>query len=147
MASNSTDSALPNPFTVLAFLPPLLADQFQAAIYVYVACLSVSMHLLLVTTFQTTYAALILQQAFVWEWLASMADEYKILRRGGPTLPIFAYFLSRSVFPISKFRILLKFCFRIGTLGYCLTTTIFQGDCEVDFKAELINTDLVPVTE
>lgn len=41
MASNSTLPTLPNPYTPLAFLPPTLADQFQASGYLYVAGLSV----------------------------------------------------------------------------------------------------------
>lgn len=40
MASNI--SHLPNPHTPLAFLPPIIADQFQISCYVNVAGLSVS---------------------------------------------------------------------------------------------------------
>jgi hypothetical protein len=45
MATTSNDSTLPplpNPFTPLAFLPPKLANEFQAIAYVYVATLAVS---------------------------------------------------------------------------------------------------------
>ena len=42
MSANSTLPPLPNPYTVLAFLPPTLASQFQASIYVFVASVSVS---------------------------------------------------------------------------------------------------------
>jgi len=88
MASNSTVSAYPNPDTPLAFLPPTLADQFQASCYLYVAGLA----------------------AFIWDWLMSMPDEYRILRRSNWSLPNVAYFLSR-----------------FGTLGFCTAATIFQA--------------------
>jgi hypothetical protein len=42
MATNSTLPPLPNPYTPLAFLPPTLAGQFQASIYLYIASLAVS---------------------------------------------------------------------------------------------------------
>jgi hypothetical protein len=41
MSTNSTLS-LPNPFTPLAFLPPTIAAQYEASIYVTIATLSVS---------------------------------------------------------------------------------------------------------
>jgi hypothetical protein len=44
MATNSTMPSLPNPFTPLAFMPPDLAEQFQAEIYITIAALSVSLY-------------------------------------------------------------------------------------------------------
>jgi hypothetical protein len=41
MASNNTVPVLPNPFTPLAFLPPVLADQFEVSCFVVVAGLAV----------------------------------------------------------------------------------------------------------
>jgi hypothetical protein len=40
--NNSTLPPLPNPFTPLAFLPPILANQFQAVAYAYISALAVS---------------------------------------------------------------------------------------------------------
>jgi hypothetical protein len=45
MASNTTVPVAPNPDTPLAFLPPILADQFQVSCYVVVGGLSVSTRL------------------------------------------------------------------------------------------------------
>jgi hypothetical protein len=45
MASNNTVPVLPNPFTPLAFLPPVLADQFEVSCFVVVAGLAVSTQL------------------------------------------------------------------------------------------------------
>jgi len=42
-SNNSTIPTLPNPLTPLAFLPPVLANQFQISGFVVVAGLSVSM--------------------------------------------------------------------------------------------------------
>jgi hypothetical protein len=39
---NNGTIPLPNPFTPLAFLPPAIADKYQAVIYVYVATMAVS---------------------------------------------------------------------------------------------------------
>lgn len=55
MDGNSTGNPLPNPSTVLAFLPPTLANQYQAACYVYVACLAVSAHLYWFFTLYTLF--------------------------------------------------------------------------------------------
>jgi hypothetical protein len=43
-ANGTLPPPLPNPLTVLAFLPPTLASQYQASIYVFVASVSVSIH-------------------------------------------------------------------------------------------------------
>jgi hypothetical protein len=42
MAANSTSPPLLNPSTPFAFLPPEISKQFEASIYLFVACLSVS---------------------------------------------------------------------------------------------------------
>jgi len=47
--------------------------------------------------------------AFVWDWVMSLEDEYRLLQ-GGLSLPIVIYFLSR-----------------IGTLGFGITSVIFQA--------------------
>jgi hypothetical protein len=43
MASNSTVHTLPNPNTPLAFLPPILAEEFEVSSYVVIGGLSASM--------------------------------------------------------------------------------------------------------
>jgi hypothetical protein len=87
MVTNTT-LVLPNPNTPLAFLPPEVADQFQVSAYVMVAGLS----------------------AFVWDWLMSIPDEYKLLRKSRSPMIHGVYFLSR-----------------LGTLSFCVTATIFQS--------------------
>jgi hypothetical protein len=52
MATNSTVHAILNPNTPLAFLPPILADQFQVSCYIVVAGLSVR---LFSNTFESTF--------------------------------------------------------------------------------------------
>jgi hypothetical protein len=73
MATNSTIPPLPNPFTPLAFLPPDIADQLQAEIYVFMAVLS----------------------AFIWDWLMSIPKEIEMCRKRKVSLAVVVYFLSR----------------------------------------------------
>jgi len=89
MASNSTipKDAILNPYTPLAFLPPDVADQYQVMCYVYVATLA----------------------AYTWDWLMSMPEEYRIIRKMGFSVPNIAYFVSR-----------------FGTFGSCLSTAIYR---------------------
>jgi len=98
MANNGTipPGAILNPYTTLAFMPPDIADQFQVMCYVYVATLA----------------------AYTWDWLMSMPEEYRIIRKVGFKLPNIAYFVSR-----------------FSTLGSCVSTVIFRiapiDDCAV----------------
>ncbi|KAJ6600445.1 hypothetical protein DFH09DRAFT_1128280 [Mycena vulgaris] len=65
----------------------------------------------------SSYLYIATLSAYIWELFSSVPEEVKIIRDTRLSLPIFAYFLSR-----------------IGTLGFLLTSTIFQvanvEDCE-----------------
>jgi len=67
-------------------------------------------------------------QAYVWDWMMVMPDEYRILRRSRFSVPTVAYILSRSVVQHSKLCLLLTFGYSVGTLGLCVSATVFQGD-------------------
>jgi len=75
MANNTTipPEAILNPYTPLAFLPPHIADQYQAMCYMYVTTLS----------------------AYSWDWLMSLPEEYKAFRKVGFRPPHIAYLASR----------------------------------------------------
>jgi hypothetical protein len=69
-------------------------------------------------------------QAFMWDWLMSMPDEYETFRRSRFSMPVVAYFLSRSVLS-AMFEVLSIAqggLFSVGTLGFCISATTFQGD-------------------
>jgi hypothetical protein len=92
MATNSTLPPLPNPFTPMAFLPPTLAAQLQADIYLNVACMAVSCQIRDVDsrTLNLPPAA----KAYTWDWLMSIPEEIAMCRRR-LHLAHLAYFLSR----------------------------------------------------
>jgi hypothetical protein len=92
MAANSTIPTLPNPFTPLAFLPPALAGQHEAAIYVSVAMLSARTVL---PSMLRLYWAHFNLKAFSWDWIMSLPEEIKMCRQREFTPAIIAYFLSR----------------------------------------------------
>jgi hypothetical protein len=90
--TNSTipPDAILNPYTPLAFLPPDVANQYQIVCYVYVATLAVSS-----IKCRATAAYLIHFQAYTWDWLMSIPEEYRVIRKVGFTPPNVAYFVSR----------------------------------------------------
>ena len=92
--TNSTipPDAILNPYTPLAFLPPDVADQYQVMCYVYVATLAVSF-----IKYWATAAYMVHFQAYTWDWLMSIPEEYKVIRKVGFTPPNIAYFVSRLV--------------------------------------------------
>ncbi|KZP05658.1 hypothetical protein FIBSPDRAFT_967104, partial [Athelia psychrophila] len=73
MANNDTAYPILNPYTPLAFLPPDIANQYEAVGYVYVATLA----------------------AYIWDWLLALPEEYKLYRRGRVNPAKIAYLLSR----------------------------------------------------
>ena len=77
-------------------MPPDIADQFQVMCYVYVATLAVGLQRKYQARVDLTIAAYTLQ-AYTWDWLMSMPEEYKIIRKIGFKLPNIAYFVSRLV--------------------------------------------------
>jgi len=97
MAANCTPTVdIPNPCTPLAFLPPETASQLEVSRYLYWATVG----------------------AFLWDWIISLPDEIRIVRKSGIRLPIIAYLISR-----------------LGTLSYIITATVYQalpvrGSCQ-----------------
>ncbi|KAG2077122.1 hypothetical protein BDR04DRAFT_1067709 [Suillus decipiens] len=96
MANCTPTVEIPNPCTSLAFLPSETAVQLEVSRYLYWATVG----------------------AFLWDWIVSMPDEIRIIRKTGIRLPVIAYLISR-----------------LGTLSYILIATIFQalpvqGSCQ-----------------
>ncbi|KAG2339482.1 hypothetical protein BDR05DRAFT_616870 [Suillus weaverae] len=97
MAANCTPTVeIPNPCTSLAFLLPETAIKLQVSRYLYWATAG----------------------AFLWDWIVSLPDEIKIVRKTGIRIPVIAYLISR-----------------LGTLSYILIATVFQalpvhGSCQ-----------------
>jgi hypothetical protein len=59
----------------------------------------------------------------------SLPEEYIILRQSRLSVPVVAYFLSRSVIPSDfKFYDRSQRC-SVGTMGFVVTSSTFQGDC------------------
>ncbi|KZV87146.1 hypothetical protein EXIGLDRAFT_680208 [Exidia glandulosa HHB12029] len=75
--NDTTSQLLPpgviNPTTPLAFLPPTLADQYEASRYLYIATLA----------------------AWIWDVLSSLPQDYDIYFKARWTLPTVVYFVSR----------------------------------------------------
>jgi len=95
MTSNSTIplDAILNPYTPLAFLPPDVANPFQVICYGNVAILAVSF-----CKYQPTIDLIVHLQAFTWDWLMAIPEEYNIIRKAGFSWPKIIYFSSRFVF-------------------------------------------------
>ena len=97
MTTNSTLPPLPNPFTPLAFLPRDVADKFEVSIYVFVACLSVSIHLRIPRGIRVYvfWLSTSNSKAYMIEWVMTVREEINIFR-SRPVRPVtIAYFASR----------------------------------------------------
>ncbi|KAF7335943.1 hypothetical protein MSAN_02307700 [Mycena sanguinolenta] len=70
----SNTTGLPNPFTPLAFLPPAVADQFEASRYLYAATLG----------------------AYIWDIAMNLGNDYVLLFKHRVRFPTAVYFLSRA---------------------------------------------------
>ncbi|KZP23259.1 hypothetical protein FIBSPDRAFT_823569 [Athelia psychrophila] len=72
--NSSGTSAMPNPYTPMAFLPPSLAQDFEVTTYLYFTSLG----------------------ALIWDWLMTMPDEYRIASKVGiPNTSKISYFCAR----------------------------------------------------
>ena len=73
-------------------------------------------------------------QAYTWDWLLSMPEEYALFLKVGFSPPNIVYFLSRSVIYILwDFLQLLNSpirAIRFGTLGCCISVVIFRSNCQ-----------------
>ncbi|KAG2119205.1 hypothetical protein DEU56DRAFT_929797 [Suillus clintonianus] len=100
--SNST--ALPNPNTPLAYLPPTLANQLEVSRYMYAVTLG----------------------AYAWDLAINIGNDYKLLFHYKVNLPTAVYFLSR-LFTLSY--ILTSFIFQVGSVPNCQALQISLGVC------------------
>ncbi|KIM88317.1 hypothetical protein PILCRDRAFT_814216 [Piloderma croceum F 1598] len=104
MASNGVipPDAILNPYTPLAFLPPDVANQYQARCYVYVATLA----------------------AYSWDWLMSIPEEYRAVRQVGFSPPNIAYFVSRFGTLGSCVACTI---FKVGSIDNCAALKYVEG--------------------
>ncbi|EJC99632.1 uncharacterized protein FOMMEDRAFT_112698 [Fomitiporia mediterranea MF3/22] len=106
MASPVDCSALPNPETPLAFLPPNIASQLEVSRYIYVASLG----------------------AFIWDILSNVPSDYKLLFKHRISLPTVVYFFSR----ITAFAyVVTSTVFQIGSVGDCQALQVALAVCFV----------------
>jgi hypothetical protein len=124
MATNNTLPPLPNPFTPLAFLPPVLANQLQASIYIAIASLSVSIILEHVGEYRLNFINDLFQGihmglAHVDSGRNRDVPQEETASSGSRVFPL-------SVSPPSLSLAPPKGPLRIGTLGYCTTSTVFR---------------------
>ncbi|KAJ7452763.1 hypothetical protein B0H11DRAFT_1741721 [Mycena galericulata] len=107
-------SALPNPLTPMAFLPPELAYQFTIGVYILVGTLG----------------------AYIWDILSTLQNDYKILSTGKVGPATAAYFFSRlwsflyilvsaifPTFPLNRCnlaQLLMDICYAIAVPATCL---------------------------
>lgn len=93
MPPMANTTAIKNPDTPLAFLPPALGDQYEASRYVHVATCGVSQ-------FYTTPIAIrhyssAGNKMFSWDILINMRNDYRLLTQSRIGIPTIVYFLSR----------------------------------------------------
>ena len=72
----------------------------------------------------------------------SLSEEHKIFSKARFNVPDVAYVLSRSVILSSKSHQSLTERFSVGTLGYSVSATVFQG-IRYNFLAKLFITDMI----
>ncbi|KAG2119202.1 hypothetical protein DEU56DRAFT_137488 [Suillus clintonianus] len=97
-------TALPNPYTPLAFLPPTLANQLEVSRYMYAVTLG----------------------AYAWDLATNIGNDYKLLFHYKVNFPTVVYFLSR-IFTLSY--ILTSFIFQVGSVPNCQALQVAFGVC------------------
>lgn len=69
-------------------------------------------------------------QAYIWDWLMSLPEEYTAFKKVGFRLPNMAYFASRSVIHSGDHLVNTHLSMtRFASLGFCISTTLFMGSC------------------
>ena len=116
MATTNSSIPLPNPFTPLAFLPPVNADQLQIATYLCMLSTGVSVNALSFLGFWLNWLPCV--KVYIWDWLCSISEEIRMYRMGWTGLPRIAYFFSRSVIRVIC-RVILNHS-QIGCIGVLL---------------------------
>ncbi|TFK38670.1 hypothetical protein BDQ12DRAFT_683148 [Crucibulum laeve] len=102
----SVASALPNPLTPLAFLPPTLANQFEVSRYMYAITLGI----------------------YLWDIALNLGNDYKLLFQHKILLPTVIYYLSRAV---TLAYILTSFIFQVGHVDDCQALVVSLGICNL----------------
>ncbi|KAF7335945.1 hypothetical protein MSAN_02307900 [Mycena sanguinolenta] len=124
----SNTTGLPNPFTPLAFLPPAVADQFEASRYLYAATLG----------------------AYIWDIALNLGNDYVLLFKHTIRFPTIVYFLSRWSPMFSKFQaspilnrpraftlafILLSFVDQVASVENCDAIALGWSICSILAKS------------
>ena len=95
-----------NPDTSLAFLPPTIATQLEAIRYLSVVVLGVSGYILGVVISKIHFL-FDYHQAFAWDILGSLSQDYRLFTKQKFNLPTVAYFVSRFAINLLLFSIYL----------------------------------------
>ncbi|EPQ51305.1 hypothetical protein GLOTRDRAFT_49043 [Gloeophyllum trabeum ATCC 11539] len=110
MSAPNTTFVLPpgviNPETPLAYLPSVLATQFEASRYLYIASLS----------------------AWIWDFLLSLKEDYTLLSRYRLNIPTMVYFVSRIA---SLAYVTTSTVFQVSPIGSCQALQYALGWCYV----------------
>ncbi|KAJ6454590.1 hypothetical protein C8R45DRAFT_1222739 [Mycena sanguinolenta] len=97
---------LPNAFTPLAFLPPVLANQFEVSRYLYAATLG----------------------AYVWDIGLNLGNDHALLFKHKVRFPTIMYFLSRA---FTLAFIITPFVFQVASVKHCNALAISFSICSV----------------
>ncbi|KAF7335990.1 hypothetical protein MSAN_02312700 [Mycena sanguinolenta] len=106
--ANTTE--LPNAFTPLAFLPPVLASQFEVSRYLYAATLG----------------------AYVWDIGLNLGNDYALLFKYKIRFPTIVYFLSRA---FTLAFIITPFIFQVASVKHCNALAISFSICSMVSQA------------
>ena len=92
--NSATIPDLPNPFTPFAFLPPDVADQVAQGRYMLFIAVGVSVASHKILSISRTHSIVYIQ-AWLWDAVMSLSQEYHIFATFGIKLPDVAYIVSR----------------------------------------------------
>jgi hypothetical protein len=95
MATSNTSISLPNPFTPLAFLPPDIAGQVQAMIYITIATTAVSIGLQIDLPLHSHRQPHLFVKVYASDWLSALPEELRMARKDTRSVALIPYFLSR----------------------------------------------------
>lgn len=84
-----------NPYTTLMYLSPDIGDKYLLSRYIYIGTLGVRFRF---SVLHPSLVMLILVQAFLWDILTHLPEEYHLLFKHRFSLPVTVYFTSRSAF-------------------------------------------------
>ena len=96
MAANDTTTALPNPFTPMAFVPPSIASNMQHETYAFIGSLAVGLTLARFLRYPIIYW-LIKRQVLLWDIFLHSAQDYRVAIQFGINFSFMLYVISRWV--------------------------------------------------